>query len=99
MRPADDRRIPGWRQLREYLAPSEHSPSLHISSECKELIRCLPALLYDKSRIEDASSEPHSVTHAPEALRYAFMTRFSLPQEEKELPFFFPKREKRKLFD
>lgn len=99
MRPADDRRIPGWRQLREYLSPSEHSPSLHISSECKELIRCLPALLYDKSRIEDASSEPHSVTHAPEALRYAVMTRFSPPSEEKELPFFFPKKEKRSIFD
>lgn len=71
MRAADDRRIPGWRVLREYLAGGR----LRISSNCRELVRCLPALLFDRERAEDASDEPHSVTHAPEALRYAVMSR------------------------
>ena len=76
MCPADDRRIPGWRILREYLNESDSSPSLRISSSCKTLIDSLPALLCDSTRPEDASSEPHAVTHAPEALRYAVMSRF-----------------------
>ncbi len=76
MSPADDRRVPGWRMLREYLyVPENGRPRLRIASRCTELIRCLPALLCDRDRPEDASSEPHSVTHAPEALRYAVMSR------------------------
>ncbi len=72
---ADDRRIPGWRNLREFLQHPENDPEkkprLQIFSTCTELIRCLPALLHDKQHPEDASSEPHAVTHLPEALRYA----------------------------
>ncbi len=78
MRPADDRRIAGWRLMREYLADREDGmPSLKISGRCRELIRCLPALRFDKTKSEDASGEPHSVTHSPEALRYALMSRFA----------------------
>ena len=33
------------------------------------------ALLFDPSSPEDASGTPHEVTHAPEALRYAVMSR------------------------
>ena len=75
MRPADDRRIPGWRVLREYLSSDNKHPFIKISSECKELIECLPALLCDSQRNEDASNTPHKITHAPEALRYAVMSR------------------------
>jgi phage terminase large subunit len=72
---ADNRRVPGWRVLREYLSPTKTGARLWISSECTELIRSLPALLCDAVRPEDASDEPHSITHAPEALRYAVMSR------------------------
>ncbi len=72
---ADDRRIIGWRTLREYLLGEGGRPRLQIFSSCTELIRCLPALLHDRARPEDASSHPHQVTHAPEALRYAVMSR------------------------
>ena len=71
---ADNRRIPGWRVLREYLAEND-SPSITICSCCHTLIRSLPALMFDSERSEDASGEPHSITHAPEALRYAVMSR------------------------
>ncbi len=70
---ADDRRIPGWRVVREYLGGE--SPRLHICRDCGELIHSMSALLCDRVRVEDASSEPHSITHAPEALRYALMSR------------------------
>ena len=70
MRPADDRRIPGWRVVREYLADRDDGkPGLLISRRCRELIRCLPALQRDKIRPTDTANEPHDITHAPDALR------------------------------
>ena len=102
MCPADDRRIAGWRMLREALAVRNGKAKLYISSRCTELIRCLPALLCDSQRVEDASSEPHSVTHAPEALRYAVMSRIFPIKEEKEDSFIMPARsqiKKRSYFD
>ena len=82
MLPADHRRIAGWRVLREYLSASEDKPRLRICADCHELIRTLPALLCDPHRAEDASSEPHAVTHMPEALRYALMSRCLPPAKE-----------------
>lgn len=90
---ADDRRIPGWRIVREHLKSSADSPpKLRIFNTCSELIRCMPALLYDKNRPEDASDEPHSVTHAPEALRYALMSRINAPKKESDFIFASQKR-------
>ncbi len=89
---ADDRRIPGWRILREYLAANGSHPTLRICGCCQELIRSLPALLTDATRCEDASSEPHSVTHAPEALRYGLMSRALLPKAPQHEFIFRPKR-------
>ena len=92
MTPADDRRVPGWRMLREYLSLSSGVPKLTISSRCYELIRCLPALLCDPARPEDASDQPHSVTHAPEALRYAVMSRIATATKSTARLFTFSKR-------
>ena len=94
MQPADNRRIPGWRILREYLQVGADGPRLHILRGCRVLCDSLPALLCDAARPEDASDEPHAVTHAPEALRYALMSRFAAARED-DLPdrnFRFPKR-------
>lgn len=72
--PADDRRIQGWRVVREYLKENA-DPFIRISRRCENLISSLPALICDPLRNEDASSSPHEVTHSPEALRYALMSR------------------------
>ena len=71
---ADDRRVAGWRAVREML-----SSDLYISDQCPSLIRCMGALCYDKDRAEDCSDTPHDITHLPEALRYAVMSRISPP--------------------
>lgn len=76
MIPADDRRIPGWRVLKEYLSLREGKPRLYIVSGCTNLISSMQALLCDPDKIEDAANEPHYLTHSPEALRYAVMSRF-----------------------
>jgi Phage terminase large subunit len=75
---ADDRRIIGWRTIREYL-----KSGLKLFSTAYELIRCLPSLTFDKRKPEDVSGEPHAITHAPEALRYALMSRIDQSREEK----------------
>lgn len=73
---ADDRRIAGWRIVREYLkTTAEAPPKLCISRKCKNLIRTLPLLRFDEFVQEDAADTPHELTHAPEALRYALMSR------------------------
>ncbi len=73
---ADNRRVAGWRNLRNILGKRE-GETIKISSRCTELIRSLPALLCHKSIPDDASGEPHEITHCPEALRYAVMSRIA----------------------
>lgn len=68
---ADNRRIPGWRVLREYL----RGDKIQFFQNCVHVIRSLPALLYDTRMPEDAASHPHEITHAPESVRYAVMSR------------------------
>ena len=67
-------RVNGWRMVREYLTPEpgedgRPTPRLRIFDTCKNLIRTLPALQHDERRPEDAATEPHELTHAPDALR------------------------------
>ncbi len=60
-------RIGGWMALRELF---KKEGKLKIMRNCVNLIRCLPLLLHDRHRVGDASTHPHAVTHAPDALRY-----------------------------
>ena len=86
---ADNTRINGWRVVREYLKSGESyngAPRLIISRDCENLIRCLPLLRFDEHIREDASSTPHEITHAPEALRYALMSRQpKIPPKQKNV--------------
>ena len=72
---ADNRRVMGWRILREYLNDGKSGVKLKIFRNCVNLIRCLPLLRFDELIPEDCASTPHEITHAPEALRYAVMSR------------------------
>ena len=98
---ADNRRIPGWRLVRESLGGAR--PRLHILSDCSELIHSMSSLLCDRVRAEDASSEPHAVTHAPEALRYALMSRLPMEAQTEARDmlagFFSAPEKKSNLFD
>ena len=73
---AENSRIAGWRILREYLKSSQQKkPNILIDQSCKNLIRTLPLLRFDNHIKEDAAGTPYEITHAPEALRYAVMSR------------------------
>ncbi|MBR2466984.1 MAG: phage terminase large subunit [Clostridia bacterium] len=59
----------GWLAVKELLCDTGRGVRLKIFSTCTEIIRTLPALLRDKLRPTDCSTEPHEITHAPDALR------------------------------
>ena len=71
---ADNRRVQGWYDLKEWLHPFEEqgklTARLRIFPECVNLIRCLPALQRDRDDPNDCAGEPHELTHGPDALRY-----------------------------
>ena len=75
----------GWLAVKELLKIDEESkqPRLHIFDTCRELISCLPLLQHDPKRPTDVSTEPHDITHAPDALRY-FAVYWTRPNEAAE---------------
>ncbi len=84
-------RIAGWMAVKELLKPNVHrqpdgtetrTARLKIFSTCRNLIRCLPLLQYDEKKVNDAATEPHEVTHAPDALRY-FAISWTYPAEQR----------------
>ncbi len=71
----DNSRVAGWMELKELLQPhtderGEPTADLRIFSNCRHLIRTLPALQVDDHNPNDAATEPHELTHAPDAIRY-----------------------------
>lgn len=76
---ADNNRVQGWMALREWLKPFDNegrvSARLKIFESCVNLIRTLPMLQYAKKTPNDAATEPHEPTHAPDALRYWAVSR------------------------
>ena len=82
---ADNRRVPGWRALREYLKADGGEPKMKFFKTCFDTFRCLSSLTYDKMKAEDASDTPHEITHLPEALRYAVMSRIQRADTAEEM--------------
>ena len=90
LKKADNERINGWRVVREYLKDGKDGKSgICIFDCCENLVRCLPLLRFDENVKEDAAGTPHEITHAPEALRYALMSRAprSIAEEKKTLSY------------
>ena len=80
---ANDRET-GWLAIKELLKKRENgTPRLRIFSSCKELIRCLPMLLFDPAAPCDTLREPHAITHAPDALR-GFAITYTHPARPEE---------------
>ena len=78
---ANDRET-GWLAVKELLKPKEDgTPRLRIFRQCTELIRCLPLLQIDPASPCDTLTEPHAITHAPDALR-GFAITYTHPAKE-----------------
>jgi phage terminase large subunit len=82
---ADNRRVDGWLSVKEWIKPIEQKDEqtgdirktsrLKIFSNCVNLIRCLPQVQRDEKDPNDVATEPHELTHAPDALRYFCIMR------------------------
>ena len=85
---AENSRVQGWYNLKEWLRPAPDEtgalvPSLRVFANCVNLIRTLPALQTDDRDPNDAATEPHEVTHAPDAIRY-FVAGRPVPAAERQ---------------
>ena len=80
---ANDRET-GWLSVKELLRlRGDGQPRLRIFRNCTELIKCLPMLQTDPLRPTDTLTEPHNITHAPDALR-GFAIYYSRPSPPPE---------------
>ncbi len=82
-------RVSGWLAVKEYLKIRERedgtrAPMLQVFPNCRNLIRCIPQLQYDPKRPSDVATEPHEITHAPDALRGFCAFRISAAKEPKQ---------------
>ena len=66
---ADNDRVIGWGRMRILLDENRIS----FSPECRNLIRTLPTLIHDETRVEDLDSSGED--HAADSARYAIMSR------------------------
>ena len=68
-------RVAGWYELKRRLQPvpdvdGSLRPKLQIFDTCINLIRTLPGLQHDEKNPNDTATEPHELTHGPDAIRY-----------------------------
>ncbi|MEF3312331.1 terminase family protein [Paenibacillus sp. GYB004] len=71
---ADNDRLQGWNRMREYMVTApDGQPYWLITENCENLVRTLPALVYDEKRVEDVSDKVED--HGPESCRYGLMSR------------------------
>jgi phage terminase large subunit len=92
LRKANNRRVPGWHNVSEFLkvietTDNEGNPiktaKFKIFKTCLNTIRTLPAVAHDEKYYDDVADEPHELTHTPEMLRYGLMTRVKKSTEKK----------------
>lgn len=67
-------RVAGWLAVKEWLRVYDDEQgipcaNLRIFPRCSNLIRCLPQLQYDEKHPSDVATEPHELTHGPDAIR------------------------------
>jgi Terminase large subunit, T4likevirus-type, N-terminal len=85
LRKTNNNRVQGWYNVKEWIKPIKLrdeqtgeiilTSRLKIFSNCVNLIRTLPMLRHDEKNPNDVATEPHEITHAPDALRYFCSTR------------------------
>ncbi|KRA74590.1 terminase [Lysobacter sp. Root667] len=72
-KPADNKRVAGWDELRGRLKGEGGAPMLYVFDTCKDWWRTMPALQHDKHQAEDLDSSMED--HAGDESRYACMSR------------------------
>lgn len=87
---ASNQRVQGWLLMKEFMKiRPDGKPGLMISSDCARVIRDIPALQHSDKNPSDCATEPHDITHAPDAIRYfcAFRAMSAQAEESKGARF------------
>lgn len=83
-RRADNKRIPGWQQMRFRLNGEDGVPMLYFLDTCVDSIRTIPSLQHDDRDKEDLDTDGED--HAGDETRYACMSRPWLPRAQAPSP-------------
>ncbi len=68
---SSNNRQAGWACIKEMLKPDINGIiKLHIFANCTTLIKNLSEIQIDKRNPNDCDTQPHEITHSPDALRY-----------------------------
>ena len=90
MRRADNKRVPGWAEMRRRLHGVDGKPLLYLLDCCDDSIRTIPTLQVDSKDPEDLDTEGED--HAADETRYACMARPWTQRKPEEETLRFPKR-------
>lgn len=85
---AKNDRVAGWMDLHEWLKPctdmeGKQAAKIRFFANCSHIIDDLPALIFDSKNPSDCATEPHEITHGPDAIRY-FVAGRPAPAAAKE---------------
>jgi hypothetical protein len=82
---ANNARMSGWANVREYLADMpDRKPGLQVFRSCTDTIRTIPDLVHSKSDPEDVDTDGED--HLADALRYALATQPRRPRRDPTEP-------------
>ena len=93
-------RVAGWLCIKEMLKPNVNGDvKLHIFDTCTELIKCITSIQYDEKNSNDCATQPHDITHLPDALRYFAIQHYrpNPKKEQKAQPFFTEEKPKNNI--
>ena len=91
-RRADNKRLPGWEQMRQRLAGEDNIPMMYFADSCEDTLRTLPVLQHDDIDSEDLDTDGED--HAADEIRYACMSRpwrpkLAMPPQKLQMPMDF----------
>ena len=83
-RRADNKRLPGWEQVRQRIVGQDGKPMLYAAYECEDFWRTMPTLQHDETNPEDLDTDGED--HIADEVRYGCMSRPWRPKMELPTP-------------
>ena len=80
-------RVQGWLQVKEFLAPMEDGkPKLMVFNTCQNFIDDIQSIQASDKDPNDCATEPHDITHLPDACRYFCISRTMAAKSDEDKP-------------
>ncbi len=100
---SDNNRVAGWACIKEMLKPNQRGEvKLRIFNTCTQIIKHLSSIQVDEKNPNDCATQPHDITHLPDALRYFAVMHYrpnANPKGNKNYDFDFQKPKKKNPFE